>query len=165
MKVTVKQGELIVTGERKVKDRTPGLGGTFTYCTLGEPVEMDRILSGDALPNADALAGLLHYTVTSRPIPSGLPQASDVSESVHYLGEDAGRHLWMIYRSNLDWLKGPSAALNLERARAIAETKGKGDRHFVFAAARYVGDEVLRNVGLNVEFAPLPYALYRVVAS
>lgn len=34
---TVKDGALIVTGERDVAETTPGLGGAFTYCTLGEP--------------------------------------------------------------------------------------------------------------------------------
>ena len=32
---TVKDGVLIVSGERAVKERTEGLGGSFTYCTLG----------------------------------------------------------------------------------------------------------------------------------
>ncbi len=38
----VKDGELIVTGERQVMERAEGLGGEFTYCTLGEPLEMDE---------------------------------------------------------------------------------------------------------------------------
>ncbi len=34
IKKAVKDGELIVTGEKSVAERTEGLGGTFTYCTL-----------------------------------------------------------------------------------------------------------------------------------
>lgn len=61
----VKDGALIVTGERDVAEVTPGLGGLFTYCTLGEPIEMDAILSGIALPDAAAMAGLLWHTATA----------------------------------------------------------------------------------------------------
>ena len=28
-----------------------GLGGSFTYCTLGEPLEIEGMLTGDALPS------------------------------------------------------------------------------------------------------------------
>lgn len=42
----MKDGELIVTGEKAVEERAEGLGGSFTYCTLGDPVELDKILSG-----------------------------------------------------------------------------------------------------------------------
>ena len=49
IKKTVKDGELIVAGEKAVAERAEGLGGTFTYCTLGDPVELDKLLSwGDA---------------------------------------------------------------------------------------------------------------------
>lgn len=46
----VKDGELIVTGEKHVKERTDGLGGSFTYCTLGQPLELDKLLTGETLP-------------------------------------------------------------------------------------------------------------------
>src|SRR5690606_2901720 len=47
---TVKDSSLIVTGERDCEDTAPGLGGEFTFCTLGDPVEMDAVLAGKALP-------------------------------------------------------------------------------------------------------------------
>ena len=39
----VKDGELIVTGEKAVKERAEGLGGEFTYCSLGAPVELAAV--------------------------------------------------------------------------------------------------------------------------
>ena len=54
---TVKNGELIVTGEKAVTDQVDGLGGTFTYCTLGDPVELDSLLTGKALPALGATRG------------------------------------------------------------------------------------------------------------
>ncbi|MBS0482606.1 MAG: site-specific DNA-methyltransferase, partial [Proteobacteria bacterium] len=44
IKSTVKDGALIVTGERDCAETTPGLGGTFTYCTLGALIEMDEVV-------------------------------------------------------------------------------------------------------------------------
>ncbi|PWS21514.1 site-specific DNA-methyltransferase, partial [Enterococcus faecium] len=50
IKKEVKDGELIVTGEKTVAERAEGLGGSFTYCTLGDPVELDKMLTGETLP-------------------------------------------------------------------------------------------------------------------
>ncbi|HHC7357122.1 TPA: site-specific DNA-methyltransferase [Vibrio parahaemolyticus] len=38
IKKELKDGVLTVTGERKVDEFAPGIGGSFTYCTLGEPI-------------------------------------------------------------------------------------------------------------------------------
>jgi adenine-specific DNA-methyltransferase len=70
-------------------------------------------------------------------------------------------HIWLIYEPDLAFLKSRDAALTLTRARAIAEAKP--DRpNLVFAAARFVSQRILSDEHLNVEFAPLPFALYRV---
>jgi adenine-specific DNA-methyltransferase len=37
-----------------------------------------------------------------------------------------------------------------------------GERHLVFAPARHVSQRLLDQMGLAVEFVPLPFALYRV---
>ena len=79
IKKTVKDGELIVAGEKTVDNRAEGLGGTFTYCTLGAPVELDKVLSGEALPSFDV--------IWLRPIPHG---NSTGLRPVHYA---AGRLL------------------------------------------------------------------------
>ncbi len=77
IKKTVKDGELVVTGETRVEDRAEGLGGNFTYCTLGEPVELDHILTGEDLPTFDALAGVLFHMTTSQPLdPAHMDEAN-----------------------------------------------------------------------------------------
>ncbi|MFZ5751355.1 MAG: site-specific DNA-methyltransferase [Pseudomonadota bacterium] len=152
----VKDGELIVTGEKAVKERAEGLGGEFTYCTLGEPVELDHILTGQDLPSFAALAGVLFHMATSQPLdPARMDQARG------YVGQAGGAHVWLIYRPDLDWLKSPEAALTLSFARQVAAAH-PGDRHLVFAPARHVSQRLLDQSGLAVEFVPLPFALYRV---
>jgi adenine-specific DNA-methyltransferase len=158
---TVRDGALIVTGERAVEETTPGLGGEFTYCTLGEPIEMDAILSGAALPDETAMAGLLWHTATATPLAANsMTQVSDIGEGVARLGEFAGRTYWLIYRPDLEWLKSADGALSLTKARAIAATAP--GNHLVFAPAKFVSRELLSRERLDVDYAPLPFALYRL---
>lgn len=152
----VKEGELIVTGEKTVAERAEGLGGSFTYCTLGPPVELDKVLSGDALPSYQGLGAALFHMATNRAFDAGT-----IDEQSFYLGESGDRHVWLIYRPDLDWLKSPDAALTLSRAKAFAEQK-PGKPHLVFAPSRFVSQKMLAENNLPVEFVPLPFALYRI---
>uniref|UniRef100_UPI0040475548 site-specific DNA-methyltransferase n=3 Tax=Yoonia sp. TaxID=2212373 RepID=UPI0040475548 len=156
IKKEVKDGELIVTGEKTVTDRAEGLGGAFTYCTLGEPVELDNILTGTDLPAFASLASVLFHMATSQPL-----DPAQIDEGRNYVGQAAGTHVWLIYRPELDWLKSPDAALTMTFARKLAADH-PDTRHLVFAPARYVSQRLLDAEGLAVEFVPLPFALYRV---
>lgn len=161
IKPTVKDGALIVTGERDVAEVTSGLGGSFTYCTLGDPIEMDAILSGAALPDTAAMAGLLWHTATATPLPPGaMADAPEIGEGVAKLGTFAGRTYWLFYRPDLDWLKSAEAALSLTKARAIGATAP--GNHLVFAPAKFVSRELLTRERIDVDYAPLPFALYRL---
>ncbi|MDE0356349.1 MAG: site-specific DNA-methyltransferase [Gammaproteobacteria bacterium] len=152
----VKNGELIVTGETAVTERTEGIGGSFTYCTLGDPVELDRVLTGEALPSYEGLGAALFHMATNRAF-----DTKSMREADFYLGEADGQHVWLIYKPDLDWLKSPEAALTLFRAKVFAEAD-PDKRHLVFAPARYVSQKMLAEQNVPVEFAPLPFALYRI---
>lgn len=152
----VKDGELIVTGEKTVAERAEGLGGSFTYCTLGPAVELDHVLSGDTLPSYASLGAALFHMATSRAFDAGA-----IDEKGFYLGESGDRHVWLIYRPELDWLKSPDAALTLSRAKSFAAAK-PDKPHLVFAPSRFVSQKMLADNNLPVEFVPLPFALYRI---
>jgi len=154
----VKDGDLIVEGIKTIAERTEGLGGSFTYCTLGAAIEMDKMLTGETLPTFEQLGALLYHMATN--------ESFNASESWEkdghgYLGESASFHVWLIYRPDLDFLKSRDAALTLSKAKALVEAK-PGKRHLVFAPAKFVSQKLLAEAGLQVEFAPLPFALYRV---
>jgi len=156
IRTELKDGVLRLIGERKIVANSEGLGGTFTYCTLGDPVELDRVLSGDTLPDFQALGGALFHMATSRAFDPGASR-----EENFYLGATEGQHVWLIYRPDLDWLKSPDAALTLARAKDFAATD-PDKKHLVFAPARYVSQKMLVEQGIPVEFVPLPFALYRI---
>ena len=156
IKKTVKDGELIVTGEKDVTERAEGLGGTFTYCTLGDPIELDKVLSGEMLPSYAGIGAALFNMATNRAF-----DPAAVREDDFYLGATEDQHVWLIYRPNLEWLKSPEAALSLTRAKAFA-ANDPDKRHLVFAPARYVSQKMLAEQNIPVEFVPLPFALYRI---
>lgn len=159
--VDLKDGVLRVEGEKRISQRADGLGGEFTYCTLGEPLNIDKLLSGESLPGFDALGAWLFHTATGGTLlakPKGSPD--------WYLGEAKDAHVWLVYAPSLAFLKSPEAALTLSRAKTFAEWgkarndgKGDGKRHLVFAPAKYLSNKQLLEHG--VDFAPLPFALYR----
>lgn len=156
IKKEVKDGELIVTGEKTVDEKAEGLGGSFTYCTLGPAVELDKVLTGEGLPPYAGLGAALFHMATNRAF-----DPAQMNEAESYLGATESHHVWLIYRDDLEWLKSPEAALTLSRAKAFAAAK-PDRKHLVFAAARYVSQKMLAEQNIPVEFVPLPFALYRI---
>jgi len=149
---TVKDGELIVTGEKKVTKKVEGLGGGFTYYSLGDPLDLDKMLTGESLPDYASIGAWLFHTATGEPLdPKG------IKETEWYLGDSAAFHVWLVYKPELDFLKSRDAALTLTLAEKIARKKDK--QNLVFAPARFVPNKML--LPLGVEYAPLPFALYR----
>lgn len=157
----VKDGELLVEGVKKITDRVEGLGGSFTYCTLGEAIEMDKMLTGENLPDFEQLGALLFHMATNEAM---LPDAVVLNDGHGYLGESSSFHVWLIYKPDLDFLKSRDAALTLTKAKKFAEQK-PGKRHLVFAPAKFVSQKMLDEENVPVEFAPLPWALYRIERS
>ncbi|AEK57840.1 DNA methylase [Acidithiobacillus caldus SM-1] len=133
-----------------------GLGETFTYCTLGDPIELDKVLTGENLPPYAGLGAALFHMATNHAL-----DPSALREDDFYLGSTAGQHVWLIYKPDLDWLKSPEAALTLARAKAFA-AMDPDKKHLVFAPARFVSQKMLAEQNIPVEFVPLPFALYRI---
>ena len=158
--VKLEGGVLRVEGEKRISERAEGLGGEFTYCTLGEPLDLEKLLSGEHLPSADALGAWLFHTATGGTLPALPKSAPD-----WYLGEAKDAHVWLVYRPELAFLKSPESALTLSRAKAFQTWGREQDapaapkRHLVFAPAKYLSNRQLQEFG--VDYAPLPFALYR----
>jgi adenine-specific DNA-methyltransferase len=156
----VKDGVLTVEGVKAINEQTEGLGGSFTYCTLGEAVDMDKMLSGEVLPDFAQLGALLFHMATNEAINPNTATAPN-AQGIGYLGESSAFHVWLIYQPDLAFLQSRESALTLTKARMLAEAK-PGKQHLVFAPAKFVSQKQLKSEGIPVEFAPLPWALYRV---
>lgn len=153
IKKEIKDGTLTVFGEKSVLEQVDGIGGTFTYCTLGEPIDIDKILTGENLPEYKAIGSWLFHTATGEAL-----NVANIKEHEFYLGESNNYFVWLIYKPELEFLKSRDSALTLAFAEKIANNKKK--KHLVFAPAKFVPNKSL--LPLGVEYAPLPFALYRV---
>lgn len=153
----VKEGVLTVEGVKNIAERVDGLGGGFTYCTLGSAVDLDRLLTGADLPTFEQLGSLLFHMATNQAFD---PAAMFVEDGHGYLGEASAFHVWLIYKPDLAFLKSRDAALTMAKAQALAERK-PGKRQLVFAPAKFVSQKLLDQARIPVEFAPLPWSLYR----
>lgn len=153
---SVEDGDLVVLGDDFTNLDDRSYSDSFTYCEMGDPIELDEILTGRDLPPFSNLGAVLFHMATSIPI-----DKSAIRERDYYLGESEDQHVWMVYRPDICWLRSADAALSLSLARKIAKFD-QSKSHTVFASALYVGRKVLRAEGINVEFVPLPYALHRV---
>jgi adenine-specific DNA-methyltransferase len=153
LNVKVEDGELVVEGEKRISERVEGLGGEFTFASLGESIDPEGILSGRTLPDYENLGAWLFYTATGGTLNKRKVKAKD-----WYLGEAQNRHLWLVYKPDLGFLKSAEAALTLSLAKKLRE-KYPQKGHLVFAPAKFLSNKQLLEHG--VEYAPLPFALYR----
>jgi adenine-specific DNA-methyltransferase len=156
VKKEIKDGLLTVTGERKISETAPGLGGSFTYCTLGEPIEIENLLTGKALPNFDALARYVFYTATGRSLETVAAPSTD-----GFIGETELFRIHLFYQPDTAWLRSNESALNAERVAAIATGNKSGKRSIVFAVAKFMSQKELTKE--RIEFCQLPYAVHRIL--
>ena len=152
----VTNDELIVTGEKKVTEKTEGLGGSFTYCTLGEEINLQTLLSGEKLPAYDALAKYVFYTATGQTLPK-VPKPG----KVWFIGETTLYRVHLLYKPEKKWLRSNASALTQELVDAIAKQADPSKKSLVFASTKFMGQKDLTRQ--HIEFCQLPYAIYRVL--
>src|SRR5690554_1154657 len=152
----IKDGVLTVTGERKVEKTAPGLGGSFTYCTLGEPIDIESLLTGKGLPSFEALARYVFYTATGQSLEKVGKPAPD-----GFIGETDLFRVHLFYQPEKEWLRSNDAALNAERVAAIEKSNKSGKRAIVFAVAKFMSQKEL--TARRIEFCQLPYAVHRIL--
>ncbi|MCY3883957.1 MAG: site-specific DNA-methyltransferase [Gammaproteobacteria bacterium] len=126
----------------------------FTFCSLGEPLELDNLLCGKSLPSYVSIGAPLFHMTTNTSL-----NPECVREDDFYLGKANNKHVWLLYRPDLKWLKTSDAALTLERAEEFANFAPKS-QHVVIAAALFVNRRLLSEREIPVEYVPLPFSLF-----
>ena len=138
------------------KQLSEGLGGSFTYYTLGDPIEIEEMLNGDTLPEYPALAAYILYTASgiSSNYNDLLPKNKD---SIFY--SDEKRDYYLLYQPSHEWLKSPDSMFKEEQAIRIGKYNRSKDRKaIVFAPGKYMGQRFLSDLGIT--FCQLPYEIY-----
>ena len=156
--ITAERVRRVINGvpDARAEALREGLGGSFTYCTLGKPIEVEAILTGDALPSYSALAANLLYTT------SGVSVGADTLEAQNDHGlfhSDDQNDYYLIYKPDLEYLRSNAAILNLERAERIRNASHENGRKvIVYAAGNYIGQRELTRMGII--FCQLPDAIH-----
>ena len=154
---TVENGALVVIGEKKVTEKTEGLGGSFTFATLGPEMTLDKLLA-DGLPAFESLAKYVFFTATGRTLSD---VAKQTAKSFGYIGETDVYRVHLHYQPDKSWLQSNDAALTEKLVdEMVASNKGM-KKLLVFAAAKFMSQRELSRQG--VEFCQLPYAIHRIL--
>jgi adenine-specific DNA-methyltransferase len=154
---TIEDGELVVTGENNATETAEGLGGSFTFVTLGQEMSLDTLLA-DGLPTFEALAKYVFYTATGRTLTNVPKQKGAV---LGFIGETELYRVHLLYQADKKWLQSNDAALTEKLvAEIVADSKGR-KKLLLFAAAKFMSQRELSRQG--VDFCQLPYAIHRIL--
>ena len=157
--ITAERVRRVISGVPNARDKSlqEGLSGSFTYCELGAPIEMESMLTGDALPLYAPLAAYLLHTASGVSTAGVELQPQNDDGLFYSVGEI---DYYLLYKPDVDWLESDDAALNLQRARRISAAVREQDKKAtVFAAAQYITQFDLSPMGIT--FCQMPYELYR----
>ncbi len=154
---SVEDGDLVVTGEKKITERVEGLGGSFTFATLGPEMSLDKLLA-DGLPAFNALAKYVFFTATGRTL-SDVPKQKP--GSLGFIGETDVYRVHLHYQPEKKWLQSNDAALTEKMVDAIVAANTGRKKLLVFAAAKFMSQRELSRLG--VDFCQLPYAIHRIL--
>ncbi len=169
---SVEDGALVVTGERKVTEQTEGLGGSFTFATLGPELSLDTLLA-DGLPTFEALAKYVFFTATGRTLnevpgcsgavsaPKERRSQTAATSNLGFIGETDVYRVHLHYQPAKAWLQSNDAALTETMLDAMTAANTGRKRLLVFAAAKFMSQRELTRLG--VEFCQLPYAIHRIL--
>ncbi len=156
--ITAERVRRVINGVPNASDASlhEGLGGSFTYGTLGKPFEIEGMLTGEALPSYESLAAHLLCIASGASVGANvLEQQND--DGLFHSGN--GVDYYLLYKPNLEYLRSNDAILNLERAERIRDVNHQNAvRAIAYAPGKYIGQRDL--TGMGITFCQLPHALH-----
>ncbi len=158
--ITAERVRRVINGVPKAKAEKlkKGLGGSFTYCSLGQTINTENLLKGKSLPDYKQLAEYVFYTATGKSLDI-LPKTNPS----WFIGETSAYKLHLVYKPDLDFLKSKESALHLDLAEKIKKFNNQSKKiSLVFAPARYFTQkELLKDY--NIQFCQLPYDIHKII--
>ena len=160
-KITAERVRRVIKGVSKAKDENlkKGLGGSFTYCTLGSEISEENLLKGKSLPSYEVLSKYVFYTATGKTIEKFKPNDNFYITKVN--GDTA---FFVIYKASKKFLASNDSALSLERKEIIQKImkQKKCSKAIVFASACFYSLKELSQERIN--FCQLPFAIHRILS-
>jgi len=157
--ITAERVRRAIKGVPTAKDEKlkAALGGSFTFCDLGKEISIEKIITGESLPDYGALAKYVFYTATGKSLDKEPKQKPD-----YFVGETDLYEVYLIYKPDIAFLRGNDSALNDTKLKTIAARNSKKEK-LIFATAKYMGQKELSTQ--NITFCQLPYAIHKVVGA
>ena len=159
-KITAERVRRVIKGVPQSKNELlkKGLGGSFTYCTMGKEMSEENLIKGNSLPSYKALSNHVYYVATGQTL-------NKVQENKDfYIGKTKkDTAFFVIYKKDIKFLRSKECALNLERKEKIQNLmrQKKCPKAVVFAPVHYFdSSEELAKEGII--FCQLPFAIYEV---
>ena len=152
--ITAERVRRVINGVPGARDQAlrEGLGGSFTYCTLGNPIDVEGMLTGESLPEYSQLAAYLLYTASGLSTSGKLDPQND--DGLFYRNGDTDYYL--LYQPEIHWLRSNAAVLTEQQARRIHAI---GRKAVMFAADKFMSQRFLSDLGIT--FCQIPYELHR----
>ncbi len=156
--LTAERVRRVIRGVSSARDEAlrEGLGGSFTYCELGAPIDLEKFFKGEGAPSYEQVARYVTYTATG----ASVGKVSDQPRRDWFIGEAGGYRIHLIYKPNIAFMRSNDAALTMTLAAQIS--KSAGDKPvLVYAAQKFMGQAELTKLGIT--FCQLPYSVYRIL--
>ena len=153
--ITAERVRRVINGVPGATDESlrEGLGGSFSYYTLGKPIDVEGMLTGNGLPAYGELAAYLLHTASVVSVSTAdlEPQNDD---GLFYSNGDTDYYL--LYEPDIEWLRSNEAVLTEQHAKRI---QSAGRKAVVFGADKYIGQRFLTDMGIT--FCQIPYEIHR----
>ena len=152
--ITAERIRRVINGVPGARDQAlrEGLGGSFTYCTLGNPIDVEGMLTGESLPEYSQLAAYLLYTASGLSTSGKLNPQND--DGLFY--RNGNTDYYLLYQPEIHWLRSNAAVLTEQQARRIHAIDRKA---VMFAADKFMSQRFLSDLGIT--FCQIPYELHR----
>ncbi len=162
-KITAERVRRVIKGVPKAKPEKlkKGLGGYFTYLTLGTEINEENLIKGKSLPSYKTLSSYVYYIATGQTL-SKVPETEDF-----YIGKsNKNTAFFVIYKPSIKFLRSKESALNLDRKEKIQKIMNQKncEKAVVFAPIHYFdsADELAKE---GIIFCQLPFAIYRIAGA
>jgi len=151
--ITAERVRRVIKGIKDAQEENlrKGLGSTFSFFELGDPIEMESILEGDRLPHYLELARYVFYTATGEEF-----DPEKVNEKTNFIGESKDYEVYLFYKPDIEYLK--STALTLDKAKNLGPYKGR--KRLVFAPSKYLDNDFL--LEYRIDYCQLPFEIYKL---
>lgn len=156
--ITAERVRRVIKGVPKTKDENlkKGFGSSFTFATLGDEIDHEKLLSGKSMPSWTVLARHVFWLATGKTL-----DREPKPNKNFLVGRHQNNSVYLLYEPDVKFLQSNKAALTGDVADKLRNKKKPGERILYYAAASYVSQKDMQNSGIT--FCQLPWAVTKQV--